>query len=155
MHITAESIGKAHRMGSCGQSESASCGKVCRRETSHVQVTQQKEMSLLAVAGLGVFARYYSIKMSAPVKWRQKGSRGGGSRKTPSTASGMDETKFPTKKGILALSGGEGIKPERAKIVPAICVLPCQGKKEFCYTNTLDCANFTWLSHQFLFHPEF
>jgi len=124
-HIAAESVGEAHRTGSCGQSESALGGKVCRREASHVQVLQQKEMSLLMVADSVVFACYCFMKTSVPGTWRQKGSRaaGGGGRKAPSAASGMDETKFPTKRGILALSGGEGIKTERAKIVPPICVL--------------------------------
>ena len=71
----------------------------------------------------GGFAHYCFMTMSMPVKWRQKGSRAarGGSRKAPSTASGTDETKLPTNKDILALSGREGIKTERAKIVPAIC----------------------------------
>lgn len=51
--ISAESSGKAHRMGSCGQGESAWGGEVYRWETSPTQ-RMRREMSLLVVAGLGV-----------------------------------------------------------------------------------------------------
>lgn len=141
MHITAESIGKAHRMGSCGQSESALGGKVCRREASHVQVTRQKESASACGGWFVSFACYYFMKTSVPVKWRQKGSRAarGGSRKAPSTASGTDETKFPTKKGISALSAREGINMEWAKIVPAICVLSCLARENGSLTTQIHC----------------
>lgn len=112
------------------------------------KVTWQTKMWLLVVAVLGILLTTILWECLHLWNWGRKAPEQ--REEAPGTTIWMEETKFPTKKDILALSVREEIKIERA-----MTVLPCQGKQEFNYTNTLRCANFTWFHHRFLFHPEF